>query len=70
MGYARPKINHARMAVAREVASFLEGRALLRDASLGAGTVELLVTDLPKSFDETASRFLGSAVGGATQVDL
>jgi len=57
-------------AVAREVASFLEGRALLRDASLGEGSVKLVVTDLPKSFDETASRFLGSDVGGAEQVDL
>jgi hypothetical protein len=42
----------------------------LRDPSLGEGTVKLLVTDLPKSFDETAARFLGSEVGGAEQVDL
>ena len=57
-------------AVAREVAAFLQDRSLLREASLGEGTVKLLVTDLPKSFDETASRFLGSDVGGAEQVDL
>jgi glutamate racemase len=57
-------------AVAREVATFLETRALLRDASLGAGSVKLLVTDLPKSFDETAARFLGSDTSGAEQVDL
>ena len=57
-------------AVAREVAAFLENRSLLRDASLGPGSVKLLVTDVPKSFDETAARFLGSAVAGAEQVDL
>lgn len=57
-------------AVAREVASFLESRALLRDPALGDGSVKLLVTDLPKTFDETASRFLGSEVGAAEQVDL
>ncbi|HSO36572.1 MAG TPA: glutamate racemase [Labilithrix sp.] len=57
-------------AVAREVASFLEGRALLRDAALGEGSVKLLVTDLPKSFDTMAARFLGGEVDGAEQVDL
>ncbi len=57
-------------AVAREVASFLESRTLLREAALGQGAVKLLVTDLPKSFDATAERFLGSEVGGAEQVDL
>ncbi|MDB4946165.1 MAG: Glutamate racemase [Labilithrix sp.] len=56
--------------VAREVAAFLTARSLVRDASLGAGSVKLLVTDLPKSFDATASRFLGSDVEGAEQVDL
>ncbi len=57
-------------AVAREVAAFLESRALLREPSLGAGSVKLLVTDLPKTFDETAARFLGSEASGAEQVDL
>ncbi len=57
-------------AVAREVASFLESRALLRDPALGEGNVRLLVTDLPKSFDATAGRFLGREVAGAEQVDL
>ena len=56
--------------VAREVASFLESRTLLREAALGQGAVKLLVTDLPQSFDATAERFLGSEVGGAEQVDL
>jgi glutamate racemase len=57
-------------AVAREVAGFLTERALVRDAAPGPGSIELLVTDVPKSFDETASRFLGSDVAGAVQVDL
>jgi glutamate racemase len=57
-------------AVAREVAGFLDARALLRDPARGAGSTKLLVTDLPKSFDETASRFLGGDAGGAEQVDL
>ena len=57
-------------AVAREVAAFLASRSLMRDASLGQGAVKLMVTDLPKSFDATASRFLGSEVDGAEQVDL
>ena len=64
------KIIDSAHAVAREVATFLETRDLLRDPSLGPGKVNLLVTDLPKSFDETASRFLGSEVGNAEQVDL
>ena len=55
-------------AVAAEVAGFLEQRALLREGK--AGSTKLLVTDLPKSFDETASRFLGSEAGGAEQIDL
>lgn len=56
--------------VARDVATFLEARALLRDASRGPGSIRLLVTDLPKSFDQTASRFLGADVDGAEQIDL
>ena len=48
----------------------LEGRTLLRDPALGPGSIKLLVTDLPKSFDATASRFLGAEVAGAEQVDL
>lgn len=56
-------------AVAREVAAFLGERDLLRrDAR--RGETRLLVTDMPKSFDETAKRFLGADVEGAEQVDL
>jgi glutamate racemase len=56
--------------VARDVATFLEARDLLRDASAGPGSVRLLVTDMPRTFDATASRFLGAEVDGAEQVDL
>jgi glutamate racemase len=56
-------------AVAREVAGFLASRELLREGD-APGTTRLLVTDLPKSFDETASRFLGGSVGSATLIDL
>ncbi len=57
-------------AVAREVATFLSDRELLRDPARGPGGTTLLVTDLPKSFDATASRFLGGDVPGAEQIDL
>jgi glutamate racemase len=57
-------------AVAGDVAEFLASRALLRDPALGPGTTRLLVTDVPKSFDEMASRFLGAAVEGAEAIDL
>lgn len=57
-------------AVAREVATFLEDRALLRAPERGPGSIRLLVTDVPKSFDETARRFLGAEVDGAEQIDL
>jgi glutamate racemase len=35
-----------------------------------AGTLEIYATDLPKSFEAVASRFLGDAVGTVRQVDL
>ena len=67
MGEGVTIIDSART-VAGEVASFLESRGLARQ-SLG-GRIDLLVTDLPKSFDQVASRFLGEEVAGATQIDL
>jgi glutamate racemase len=36
----------------------------------GPGALELLVTDLPKSFAEVARRFLGDAVPSVAQIDL
>lgn len=57
-------------AAAHDVQAFLRARGLARDASHGRGDVELRVTDVPKAFAEIAARFLGSEVGGVTQVDL
>ena len=46
--------------VAREVSAFLTERALARAPAGRPGTTSLFVTDLPRSFDETAQRFLGA----------
>ncbi len=56
-------------AVASEVATFLASRGLLREVDR-KGSIELLVTDIPKTFDEVASRFLGERVPAAQQIDL
>ena len=64
--------------VAREVASFLRERALNKedrdDGHRGPGETKLLVTDIPKTFAETAHRFLGSDPRGESarvdQIDL
>jgi glutamate racemase len=49
-------------------------RDLLQERDLAApnrsGTLELLVTDLPASFAESAARFLGEEVAQVAQVDL
>jgi glutamate racemase len=57
-------------ASARDVKDFLATRGLLRDPTLGAGTVKLVVTDMPRTFAEVAARFLGDEVGDVEQVDL
>ena len=56
-------------ATASEVATFLgeRGYAAVRDRP---GTLDLLVTDLPKSFASVAERFLGEVVGHVEQIDL
>lgn len=56
-------------AVAAEVSRFLaeRERAAPSDAT---GSLEVLVTDLPKSFAEVAGRFLGEPVGDVHQIDL
>ncbi len=56
-------------AVANEVATFLAERDLRKTAG-GPGVTRLLVTDIPRAFDETASRFLGAEIEGAEQIDL
>jgi len=56
-------------ATADDVAAFLKDRGLLAEGS-GKGDLELLVTDLPKTFADVASRFLGEAVPRVKQIDL
>jgi glutamate racemase len=55
-------------AAAEDVGAFLEARSLSNRS--GSGRVHLLVTDLPKSFAQTASRFLGGDAGDVEQIDL
>jgi len=55
-------------AVASEVAAFVTERAL--GAEPRRGTTRLCVTDVPKSFDEMAVRFLGAPSGDVEQIDL
>lgn len=57
-------------ATALEVRSFLHARGLARAPSAAGATVELLVTDVPGTFSETATRFLGDAVREVEQIDL
>jgi glutamate racemase len=57
--------------VAREVAAFLVERDLARAPDPArSSSIQLLVTDVPRAFDEMAGRFLGAGVAGAEQVDL
>jgi glutamate racemase len=56
-------------ATAEDVGEFLKTRGLLA-AGTGKGDLELLVTDLPKTFSDVASRFLGEAVPRVKQIDL
>ncbi len=56
-------------ATAETVATFLEERAVLSTRT-ERGSLELLVTDLPKSFADVAGRFLGGPPPEVTQIDL
>jgi len=55
------------LAMAADVKAFLKERDLVKH---GTGSVRLLVTDVPRTFQEVAGRFLGGAVGEVEQVDL
>jgi glutamate racemase len=67
MGAGVAVVDSAR-ATAEETRGFLESRGLLRDAR--RGDVRLLVTDVPRAFQEIAGRFLGEQVPEVEQVDL
>ncbi|HEY2517005.1 MAG TPA: glutamate racemase [Polyangiaceae bacterium] len=65
---------HARIvdsahAAASDVRRFLEARNLTRTAKT-PGKIDLLVTDLPKSFGDMAARFLGSEASSVEAIDL
>jgi glutamate racemase len=57
-------------ATAVEVRAFLETRGLSRQSPVDRAAVQLLVTDVPRTFREIASRFLGDEVDEVEQVDL
>jgi glutamate racemase len=67
-GAPLPVVDSA-VATAEDVAAFLaeRGQATRRSES---GSLKLLVTDRPKSFDEVAGRFLGEPIGSVEQIDL
>lgn len=56
-------------ATAEDVSRFLSERSLLRESPKKGG-IHLLVSDLPRSFDDVASRFLGEPAGPAELIDL
>jgi glutamate racemase len=68
-GHRVPIVDSAR-ATAGEILDLLEGTSLLRDKTGEAAPLELLVTDLPASFQEVAQRFLGEGPLEAKQIDL
>jgi glutamate racemase len=56
-------------ATAEAVAEFLREREAAAEGP-APGRLDLLVTDLPKSFADVARRFLGANVPHVTQIDL
>ena len=67
-GHAVPVVDSA-SACADEVGAFLRDRGLATTRTT-PGDLDLLVTDIPKSFAIVASRFLGREIGGVTAIDL
>jgi glutamate racemase len=57
-------------ATASDVRAFLHARGLARQNGGREAKVHLLVTDVPRSFREVASRFLGAEVDAVEQVEL
>jgi glutamate racemase len=57
-------------ATAADVRAFLDARGLAQGARTTKARVDLLVTDLPKTFADTASRFLGGDAESVEQIDL
>lgn len=57
-------------ATAREVARLFDERAIRGSGAAAGPGLELLVTDLPASFEEVARRFLGADLPRVSQVDI
>ena len=58
-------------ATASDVRAFLASRGLARaPGTSGGGRIDLLVTDLPKTFGDVAGRFLGGEPSSVEQIDL
>lgn len=69
-GEALPVVDSA-WATADEVRDFLAERGLTTSRPTSErGSLKLLVTDVPKSFREVASRFLGEEAPSVEQIDL
>lgn len=67
-GHPVPVVDSAR-ATAEDVATFLAERDQGAQRTR-RGSLELMVTDLPKSFSTVAERFLGEPIGEVKQIDL
>ena len=67
-GHAIPIVDSG-IATAEDVGVFLEERGQLSKRTR-RGSLEMFVTDLPKSFSAVAERFLGEPVGDVHQIDL
>jgi glutamate racemase len=57
-------------ATAEDVGTFLSSRGMRGSPRSEPAPIQLLVTDVSRTFDEVASRFLGGEVGQVEQVDL
>lgn len=64
------KVVDSAHAVAHDVHAFLGSRSMLREPAGDKPLLHLAVTDMPKSFGEIATRFLGGAVDDVEQTDL
>lgn len=67
-GRGIPVVDSAQQ-TAKDVRDFLNARSL-STPNARDGWLKVLVTDMPKSFEEVAGRFLGDGVGQVEQVDL
>jgi glutamate racemase len=69
-GTAVPVVDSAQATAARVAELIREGRILAAGGRAAGPQLELLVTDLPASFDGAARRFLGAETPTVAQIDL